>query len=166
MKKSDVDVYHDGREALPSINVKVDDAWRWATHARAAAVDAGASVSEADAFAAWCEEHDDDEDLYWLFGAACESGWESAEMDAEEVLGASVKVEARGRSGGHLVVRGLPDVAEWDAIAVSRWSRFARYCVANVANVPHEMAMIAWLNVWLPTEEERAAAQLPVVEVV
>jgi hypothetical protein len=35
-------------------------------------------------------------------------------------------VDCQGRSGGWLVVLGLPPVEEWDAIMVSAWSRFEK----------------------------------------
>lgn len=174
MKKSDIDIYRDRRGAsLPSINVKVNDAYRWYTHGREAALNAGADESEAGRFATWCETNADDEGLAWLFDAACESGWETAEIDAEEVFGIDVKVEARGRSGGHLVVLGLPDVEEWDAIAVARWSRFARYADGTAKGIPFVMAELAYLNEWDQLEREReeretecAASALPIVAVV
>lgn len=164
MKKSDIEQYYDRHNWLPSVNVKVHDAWRWSTHGRSVALeDMGATEDEADRFHEWCEEHAEDDKLEWLFEAACESGWESAQCDAHEVFGRNVRVESRGRCGGHLVVIGLPDIEEWDAIAVSRWARFARWCRGNADYVPHEMATLAFLNVWDPAETERAAAALPIV---
>jgi hypothetical protein len=174
MRKSDIDTYYDDwkRERLPSIYVKVNDAYRWATFAREAATEHGASAEEAQSFADWCDEHDEDEDLYWLFDAACQSGWENAQCDADNVFDTAVTVRACGRSGGHLVVDGLPDIDSWDAVAVAKWGRFVRYCEAGVKNVPYEMAVLAWLNVGEPMlaeadaeAAEDAAAALPIVSV-
>ena len=41
-------------------------------------------------------------------------------------------VYSEGRSGGWLVVHGLPDIEDWDAIAVADWGRFARSVRADV----------------------------------
>jgi hypothetical protein len=38
--------------------------------------------------------------------------------------GEKVTVDCQGRSGGWLVVLGLPPVEEWDAVMVSRWNKF------------------------------------------
>ena len=39
---------------------------------------------------------------------------------------AVVKVYSDGRSGGWLVVHGLPDVESWDAIDLGRWAKFEK----------------------------------------
>lgn len=52
-------------------------------------------------------------------------GWEDAHDLAYEVWGSStVQVESSGRSGGWLIVRGLGDVEDWDAVELARWTRF------------------------------------------
>lgn len=45
---------------------------------------------------------------------ACSAGFEQAEELARELFGRAVKCSTAGRSGGWLVVEGLPDVSEWD----------------------------------------------------
>jgi len=96
---------------LPAVNVK----WYGPRGIVDAIVDRfGCSESTAERAAEYARE------------AECERFWEDAEGIAREVLGdVSLRVYSAGRSGGWLVVRGLPNVADWDAIAVSRWGRFA-----------------------------------------
>jgi hypothetical protein len=167
MKKADIDLYYDRNGRWhPSVNVKVNDAWRWSKFAQDVALgEGGATTDEAKRFEAWCERHAEDSRLEWLFEAACESGWESASCDLDNVWGPhnGLKVESRGRSGGHLIVIGLPEIEEWDAIALGRWARYVRWQKLNVDNVPYEMACLAYLNVWEPLEVERAESELPIV---
>ena len=48
--------------------------------------------------------------------------WEYAEEAARDIFGdKSLKVYSEGRSGGWLVVKGLPDIEYWDAIMLGKW---------------------------------------------
>jgi hypothetical protein len=167
MRKSDVETYYDrGGRYLPSVNVKVNNAWQWYKYAYHVARSEGdARPDDATRFAEWCERHAEDEKLEWLFEAECESGWESASCDLDNVwgYGNGLKVEGRGRSGGHLVVIGLPDIDEWDAIALGRWARYAKWQRLNADDVPYQMAWQAYFNVWEPLEAERAESELPIM---
>ena len=52
----------------------------------------------------------------------CEMFWEDAEDTARDIFGdKSLKVYSEGRSGGWLVVKGLPDIEYWDAIMLGKW---------------------------------------------
>lgn len=86
---------------------------------------------------------------------ACESGWEDLQSDAEYVLGKRVIVHSAGRSGGWCVIEGLPDVETWDAIAVSKWTRFAKYAKAIVEYIPVSMVDLLYFNVWIPEHEAK-----------
>lgn len=73
-----------------------------------------------------------------------------------------VQVYAAGRSGGWLVVSGLPDVEAWDAIDLARWRRFERL-IRDLADseYPYEFIWHLHENVWEPNyaEPRRAAAR-------
>lgn len=57
--------------------------------------------------------------------------WEDAHDEAYEVWGSkAVQIYSSGRSGGWLVVHGLGDVEDWDAIELARWTRFQRSIAA------------------------------------
>lgn len=47
------------------------------------------------------------------YSEACSQGFERAEELARELFGAPVEVSSAGRSGGWLVVKGLPDLEDW-----------------------------------------------------
>lgn len=113
-RKSDIETHEVSRymQMLPAVNVK-------AHHGARGLVDAiverfGYSVAQAEVAA------------QFAWDSACEMFWEDAASEAPDFLGHSVKVWSAGRCGGWLVVEGLPDVDGWDAVAVSRWGRFAQ----------------------------------------
>ena len=48
--------------------------------------------------------------------------WDDAEDIARDIFGdESLKVYSEGRSGGWLIVKGLPDIEYWDAIMLGKW---------------------------------------------
>ena len=63
---------------------------------------------------------------------ACEQFWGGVQETADHFLGLGHRVYSEGRSSGWLVVHSLPDVDSWDAIMVSKWSRFVHVVEANV----------------------------------
>lgn len=85
------------------------------------------------------EDEYDHEAFDWAEEFAREECWEQAQDDADQNwehlpfrFGDNrathpVKVWQFGRSGGWLCVEGLPDVDEWDAIAVARWAKFEKW---------------------------------------
>lgn len=122
---------------------------------------------------------DDHADTWFQY--ACESGFEMAEMDAEEIFSTfynsypvrKPQLHLEGRSGGHLVVTNLPPVDEWDAVMLGKWRKFAKWARETADGVPYGMVSDIYLNVFLPWVEERddmaaeeAAALLPIEGVV
>jgi len=86
--------------------------------------------------------------LYRAEEIARECGWEDAKELAREVWGDRVQVYSEGRSGGWLVVEGLGEVEEWDAIDVSRWARFQRGVGWIVDSLDDQFAWHAYVNVY------------------
>ena len=113
MKKSEIETYHErGSGRCPSINVKVSSFGRGLS---------GDSLN--------CSEDVFQTAMEYAYESAQERFWEEAQELAEYHLDekgpfAGVKIYSAGRSGGHLIVGGLDDVEEWDAIAVTAWGRF------------------------------------------
>lgn len=116
VKKADVDLYG----GYPSVNVKVYGRF-------------GPSIEEiTERFG--CSEETAERALGFAWEASQQSFWEwwreirDAEIDSPEYYfpGHRIVVYAEGRSGGHLVVHGLPDVESWDAIMLGKWAKFAR----------------------------------------
>lgn len=84
-------------------------------------------------------ESDDDGGVFY---AACESNFELAESDAKDQYfpGYNIKVYTEGRSGGWLVVEGLPDVDSWGPDLLTAWHEFEKCCQGLVDDVPRAMA--------------------------
>ena len=72
-----------------------------------------------------CSEATAEKALEWAFESHQGQFWETAEDEAEYALGEGLKVYSEGRSGGWLVVHGLPDLDGWDAVMLAKWRRFA-----------------------------------------
>lgn len=112
----------------PAVNVKVYDSLEdaWKMFERDEGPDGGFSVD-------WVRENISEEVLDATFWATCESEFEHLEGWATGTDGGdpifpddSVSLEQDGRSGGWVVVLGLPDISEWDAVRLARWRRFER----------------------------------------
>lgn len=138
----------------PAVNVKVytgpREAWLdWARYEP----DADPRFTEE-----WVEEHISEQTLDSLFWLTCEFEWEMVEQDATEIFGSHVRVEQDGRSGGWAVVAGLPEIEEWDAVALAKWRRFERVARAIAADIPYQILSSVYLNdfeAWKDEEMER-----------
>jgi hypothetical protein len=130
----------------PAVNVKVR-AWPfWA----GVDFDGIAGEEGAPGFSeAWIEAHLSPEHVDGVFWRTCENEWEQLAQDAAEVFGDyRVTVEQDGRSGGWAVVRGLPDLGEWDAVLLGKWRRFERYARSIADGIPELMAETIAINQW------------------
>jgi hypothetical protein len=113
MKKDDVEFHGDWRsKQRPAVNVKV--------YCRTPSTD--------DVIDRWpeCDEKTAEKALEYAYEMAVENFWEQAGESAKEIFGKHVKVFSEGRSGGWLVVDGLDDVKEWDAIALGKWAKLEK----------------------------------------
>lgn len=143
----------------------------------------------------WAEAHERDCDhgsetcpfnRAWEF--ACEDGWERAAEEANGDRGHPLMsgwtcrltprdrsyhdlgIWSAGRSGGWLVVEGLPNIEDWDAIMLARWRRFAKDVSDLVDDLPYQWIWQLHENFWQPIADKRAikadddaAAQLPIL---
>jgi hypothetical protein len=71
-----------------------------------------------------CDEKTAEKAIEFAYESAQERFWEDAIELAKEIFGKGAKVYSEGRSGGWLVVHGLTEVQDWDAIKVGKWGRF------------------------------------------
>lgn len=94
---------------------------------------------------------------------ACEDAWTAAETEAREIFGDSVNVWQEGRSGGWLVVQGLPPVESWDAIMVSKWATFARRVELIREGVTWDFRNLLYYNVFTPEMADLAPIVPPAV---
>jgi hypothetical protein len=65
---------------------------------------------------------------YWQ-NSASEQFWDWAREDLLEYAFGKyhgLKVYSEGRSGGWLIVQGLPDLETWDAVQLGKWHRFEK----------------------------------------
>lgn len=108
--KDDVERHSAGYYApyYPAVNVKayhLPSTWKCAEHF---------NQSEE-----WAEKA-----LESAFNSACTSFWEDVQNIAVETFGRGVKVYSAGRSGGWVIVKGLTDIADWDAVDLAKWRHF------------------------------------------
>jgi hypothetical protein len=166
VKKTDVQrSYHTGTAGWPMLNVKLHDAYTWRDRADVAAEVEGDTFCAG--FAEWLATSATDDILDTATTVASEMGWERAVESAGEVFGEAFghydhkrrRVWSAGRSGGWLVVEGLPDVETWDAVAVARWSRFAREVRAILDGLAFDALAFLALNVYGPEVDEREACE-------
>ena len=76
--------------------------------------------------------------LGYAFESACEGFWQDLQESLREdpdfyFPGYRLTISQDGRSGGWLVVQGLPDFESWDAIMLARWRRFERIIKQDIA---------------------------------
>jgi len=157
-RKDDVEFHRlgYGYDSVPAVNVKVrglvDDAL-----IRRVAGDFG---YDADLVLEWWHDVADRDDDGWAFQSACEQGWEYLQDIAREIWNdPRLRVYSEGRSGGWAYVDGIDsdDVAGWDAIALGRWSRFAKIARQVADGVPYGMVWLILDNVY----ESEHEATLP-----
>lgn len=114
MKKSDIET----RAGRPAINVKCQ---HFGMYAR----------DVVEQFK--CEEATAERALEFWFESACECFWESIGDTITHCFpGYDVKYYSEGRSGGWLVLHGLPDIESWDAILIARFAKFERLVHADI----------------------------------
>lgn len=108
--------------------------------------------------AQWCEEHVGDDGMDSWFWDACEFEFEYVQGFADEVLHEHVTVERDGRSGGWAVVSGLPELEDWDAVALARWRKFERWCREIADGLWYQVYSLIGMNVFDTAAERYAAA--------
>ena len=141
MKKADVKLsYHQGTRGLPMVNVKLNFTFDLADVART-----NAETFSDPLFPAWLATQDDD-DTRSAYESALEDGWRNLQEEAVTIWGGHVKVYSEGRSGGWCVVEGLYPVESWDALALGKWARFAKYAARVTADVPYGMVWTLYNN--------------------
>ncbi len=143
----------------PAVNIKVpyrslEDAWK--DHERDERTDDGFTVE-------WIEENISGEKLDRLFWDACSfeleylEGWATSTEPGDSLFPDDrVTFEQDGRSGGWLVVHGLPDIEDWDAVRIARWRRFERIARDIAAGIPAQVISLVYINDWQWQQDEQA----------
>lgn len=108
MKKSDVEIYYDRHYgAHPSIDVRV--------------YGFGNKLDESDFN---CDKDCFEKAMQFAWESQQEYFWDEAVDIAKDIFGKNAKVLSLGRSGGHLIVEGIPDIESWDAVYLAKWRGF------------------------------------------
>lgn len=165
MRKCDITIRHYDGQARPAVNIKIDQGGREVDYAIDQAV-ADPTFGPIDdgrggpAFsAAWIRANlsTDDQDRAW--NEACSGGIEDLAEQAREIFGPSARIYTAGRSGGWIYVDGYTadSVAGWDAIAVSKWARWARLCRSVTDDTPARYAWIAYQAHFEPLRDANRA---------
>ena len=168
--KSDVDTHTDGHygPAYPAVNVKVYGSI-WTVHLP---LDLGSSYpvghpeliehhrSDPEFTRAWIKEHVSEAALDAIFWDTCNFEWEVLQDDATDIFdGYRVTVNSAGRSGGWAIVRGLPDIENWDAVLLAKWRRFEKLARGVAAYIPEQMLHSLYVNEFEAWRSERDQAQ-------
>lgn len=164
--RDDVQMHADNfRSARPAVNVKVykswDDRQTWEQFYREER-----DPEDADFTPEWVEEHVSEETLDRVFWQCCEwefeylEGWATGSDCADDALFPDdrVKLWQEGRSGGWVVVDGLPDIEEWDAVRLARWRKFERIAREIADGIPYQVASSLYINEYRYAKEEAAEA--------
>lgn len=151
--KESVEMHGDGwnnRNRQPAINVKC--------------YDFPSVYKIADHYGKDAESPEVEKVMEWLFESFQQSFWEDAQNDAEEIFGSRVKVHSAGRSGGWLIVDGLKDFDDWDAIDLAKWRKFERWMKGSIPtdNAEWLSAMIDTIdaNEWFLKPEDETEKEL------
>ena len=147
-KRDDVETHSEHGRSHPAINVKARNLF--------------GSYALREAWAAQgADEATIEKALEWCWEMHAENFWEQAQSDAEDVFGASVKVYSQGRSGGWLIVHGLSNMDDWDAISLGHWRKFETWCKGNVKYLTSDEAIreMVECNDWLGFEAAKDAAK-------
>ncbi len=104
-----------------------------------------------------CTEEVTERALQWQWETACEMFWEYVQEWARECFGTGVKVWSAGRSSGWAVVEGLPDLEDWDAIQLGKWTKFAKMCSREIVHLTSKEVVIEDIkaNRWAEENSEQ-----------
>lgn len=102
----------------------------------------------------WIDKHIPEAEQNGWWDLTCSDNFEQAKELAKETFGEHVEVYTQGRSGGWLVVHGLPEeIEEWDQALVDKWVEFAKQVRAIADDVPRSWLWMLHANVYEPWEE-------------
>jgi len=149
-KTNDVTIYYDRSTPYPAINVKVHNF-----------PDSSIVVDKFN-----CDDSSAEAAIGFAWDEACEMFWETAKEYAIDTLSKAFgdymtshktfDVYSLGKSGGWLVVDGLPDIEDWTADQLKAWDNFEKRMQAllkDVTSVSRVLAMIAENEWYKPGSE-------------
>lgn len=169
-KRAEVHTRREGGRTYPAVCVKVYASPKAETYAEVAEELDAPGFSEA-----WAErfEREHPNAFAQSYADVCTRGFEDAEERAREVFATFARgklaVYSSGRSGGWLIVEGLPDPETWDDVdddgapcypgLREAWDGFVQDCADGVADIPYRFVWDLCANVFQPEAEEAARVQ-------
>lgn len=85
----------------------------------------------------WIEENVGPGDKNGIWENVCEANYDYAKQQLEELFSLDVSISTEGRSGGWMVIDGLPeDISEWDDELRRQWVEAGEIVKACVEDVP------------------------------
>lgn len=159
--REDVRFHSDGffGGGLPAVNVKVHsgiDSRTWEAFERDEGSHDPRFTPE------WVEANVSDDRMDDLFWRVC--GWEyeylerwATGKDGDSLFPDDcVELSQEGRMGGWVVVSGLPDLEDWDAVRLARWRKFERIAREIADGIPLQMLSSLYANEFEWWAEEQA----------
>lgn len=151
MRKSDIETHREGYYGpeCPAINVKL-----YRGKGTCPAIDAN---DIAEHFG--CTKQTAEQAAEFCYQSAVEQFWEQMTETATEIFG-RCNVYSVGRSGGWLIVQGLPPIESWDAVMLGKWAKLckiARMEIAWLCSKDYILDMIG-ANGWAEDEQTHTRA--------
>jgi hypothetical protein len=167
--RDDVQTHSDSfRPSRPAVNVKIYDSFEDVKLPLCLGGVANADGSDfhwvytEDAYThEWVRENVNDQTFDSYFWDACSDGVGMIQEEAREIFG-NVEVYQEGRSGGWIVVDGIPDIEDWDAVQLAKWRRFEKITRAYADDVMRSCVTSIYMNAyeWQTTKPKNRHAPL------
>lgn len=95
----------------------------------------------------WIEENVSASDQQAIWDDTCQDHYDWVKEQADEVFSADVIISQEGRSGGWMVVEGLPEnIEDWDSELRRQWTAFGETVKAAVEDVPRAYLTSIYAN--------------------
>lgn len=147
ISRDDVDDHADMSDSHPAVNVKVPSfglpkGQAWTELVDEFELDSRLAALPGDELRDLVEAFLEKDNAGYIFGMVCQDRYEETAERAKLEFFKDYEIDTwtEGRSGGWLVVGGLPPVEHWGVKLLTQWHLFSMFCADQVADVPRAMA--------------------------